>query len=99
MLKRSGSDCKSKFCYFFKQNFDSFLQEKYTSKYFQMKPASLRRAKSVRCGFKGELNIKLKFKLMKHLLVSLQVTNPVRQGLASRRKRVLRSQQRFWHEA
>jgi len=48
---------------------------------------------------------------MKHLKVSQQVTtetpfcigmadsNPARQGLVTHRKRVLRSQQRCWHEA
>ncbi len=66
--------------------------------FIHMNHPCLRRAKSVRWGFKGELNI-LKFKLMKHLFVSLQVANPARKGLASHRKRVLRSQQRCWHEA
>ena len=51
--------------------------------------------KSVRWGFIRRTNIKV----MKHLLVSLQVTNPVRQGLATHRNRVLCSQQRCWHKA
>jgi len=36
---------------------------------------------------------------MKHLVASMQVTNPVRKGLAIHRKRVLHSQQRCWREA
>jgi len=36
---------------------------------------------------------------MKHLEITRQVSNPVRQGLVNHRKRVLRSRQRWWHEA
>ena len=36
---------------------------------------------------------------MKHFEAALQVINPTRQGLVNHRKRVLRSQQRCWHEA
>jgi len=37
--------------------------------------------------------------IMKHLTDTQQVINPARKGLTSHRKRVLRSQQRWWHEA
>lgn len=36
---------------------------------------------------------------MKHFLATMQVKNPVRQGLVSHRKRVLHSIQRWMHEA
>jgi len=56
--------------------------------------SELRRDKSVRWGRKGD-----QLNLMKHLLVSLQVTNPVRKGLATHWKRTLHSCQKWQHEA